>query len=256
MPRTHFIIALIVAGLASTRGLAQPLSFTNNGPTQLQVRAGDASGPNYTIGANDTLPFSQTLSATDPNGGANATASMTLTVDPWEISGSGSGMTNVPGGANPYAFYNASFNILVGNNTVPIYYSFTTSTSVVGGDVVTPEEEVWTEFVDLHYGGVIAQYGSMFAQPGGSISGVIAPGAGFQVLGLMSQAGPPTGSASLGYTFDLQLSTSPIPEPSTYAALAGIGALGFAIWRRRAAVTRLRQDYGEASSQRLPPSFR
>ena len=33
-------------------------------------------------------------------------------------------------------------------------------------------------------------------------------------------------------SFD-NLSVSAVPEPSTYAALAGLGALGFAVWRRR-----------------------
>jgi len=42
------------------------------------------------------------------------------------------------------------------------------------------------------------------------------------------------GSESTGVTFDsFVLTTSAIPEPGTYTALAGIAALGLAAWRRR-----------------------
>ena len=52
------------------------------------------------------------------------------------------------------------------------------------------------------------------------------------------------GSVISGYDFSLDLfadtlrltaTASAIPEPSTYAALAGLGALGLALWRRRQA---------------------
>lgn len=36
---------------------------------------------------------------------------------------------------------------------------------------------------------------------------------------------------------EIRLYTSAIPEPSTYAALAGLGALGLAVWRKRRTVT-------------------
>jgi hypothetical protein len=56
-------------------------------------------------------------------------------------------------------------------------------------------------------------------------------------LGLRFYAaeGNSTGAVSLGQmTYD-NLSVSAVPEPSTYAALAGLAALGVVFWRRRAA---------------------
>ncbi len=42
---------------------------------------------------------------------------------------------------------------------------------------------------------------------------------------------------TLGSVYADNMSVSAIPEPSTYAALAGLGALGLAFWRRRSART-------------------
>ncbi|MCX6951520.1 MAG: PEP-CTERM sorting domain-containing protein [Verrucomicrobia bacterium] len=42
-----------------------------------------------------------------------------------------------------------------------------------------------------------------------------------------------SGSDTIHMTLDQIALTSPIPEPGTYAALAGVLALGFAAWRRR-----------------------
>src|SRR5205085_2109946 len=46
-----------------------------------------------------------------------------------------------------------------------------------------------------------------------------------QIVGYGDMAGGATGA--------FLLTASPIPEPSTFAALAGLGALGLAAWRRR-----------------------
>ncbi|AOS44033.1 hypothetical protein Verru16b_01094 [Lacunisphaera limnophila] len=42
------------------------------------------------------------------------------------------------------------------------------------------------------------------------------------------------GAISVGSIYADNFAVSAIPEPSTYAALAGLGALGLALWRRRA----------------------
>lgn len=53
-------------------------------------------------------------------------------------------------------------------------------------------------------------------------------------LGLVSEQGK-NGGINTAYRFDeITLSTAPIPEPSAFAALGGVAALGFAALRRRA----------------------
>ncbi len=44
---------------------------------------------------------------------------------------------------------------------------------------------------------------------------------------------PTPGSADFRMTFDNLVLTSAVPEPSTYAMIAGVLALGFVAWRRR-----------------------
>lgn len=55
-------------------------------------------------------------------------------------------------------------------------------------------------------------------------------------LDLFAGSGGGAGAITGGISFD-NMSVSAIPEPSTYAAIAGLGALGLAFWRRRQART-------------------
>ncbi len=62
--------------------------------------------------------------------------------------------------------------------------------------------------------------------------------AGWSLTGAMDIS--PDGQWIVGYginptgqTEGFRLQLAAIPEPSTYAALAGLGALGLAVWRRR-----------------------
>jgi len=61
---------------------------------------------------------------------------------------------------------------------------------------------------------------------------------GATLTGLTGASFSATGLGGYGYAFDLSgtqlnLTVSAIPEPSTYAMLAGVAALGLAAWRRR-----------------------
>jgi hypothetical protein len=62
-------------------------------------------------------------------------------------------------------------------------------------------------------------------------AGSAANGFYFEVLGNSNLAGAISGGSMYADNF----AVSAIPEPSTYAALAGLGALGLAFWRRRQA---------------------
>jgi hypothetical protein len=69
----------------------------------------------------------------------------------------------------------------------------------------------------------------------GAQAGITAPlnnGMGLVLVGF-SNGG--AGAIAAGDMYYDNLSVSAIPEPSTYAALAGLGALGLAFWRRRQA---------------------
>jgi hypothetical protein len=61
--------------------------------------------------------------------------------------------------------------------------------------------------------------------------GNVTNGFNFEVFGNSNLAA----SLSAGSVYADNFSVSAIPEPSTYAAFAGLGALGLAIWRRRQA---------------------
>lgn len=54
-------------------------------------------------------------------------------------------------------------------------------------------------------------------------------------LGLIGFQNGATGAITSGQMYYDNFAVSAIPEPSTYAALAGLGALGLAFWRRRQA---------------------
>lgn len=69
----------------------------------------------------------------------------------------------------------------------------------------------------------------------GAQNGLTAPnldGIGLNLVGFSNGA---TGAITSGQMYFDNLSVSAIPEPSTYAAFAGLGALGLALWRRRQA---------------------
>lgn len=72
--------------------------------------------------------------------------------------------------------------------------------------------------------------GSWYSEPTGGFS--------FRLLGMNTGSLALDGSTLFADNFSViagQTAMSAIPEPSTYAAFAGLGALGLAVWRRRQA---------------------
>lgn len=71
---------------------------------------------------------------------------------------------------------------------------------------------------------------SQVFNPGTAWAGSPTDGFSFRILGFSTSPG-----VSGGELYADNFSVSAIPEPSTYAAFAGLGALGLACWRRRLA---------------------
>ena len=69
----------------------------------------------------------------------------------------------------------------------------------------------------------------------GAQAGITAPLNNGMGLALVGFSNGGAGAIAAGDMYYDNLSVSAIPEPSTYAALAGLGALGLAFWRRRQA---------------------
>jgi len=59
--------------------------------------------------------------------------------------------------------------------------------------------------------------------------GSVTNGFNFEVFGNSNLAG----ALSVGSVYGDNFAVTAVPEPSTYAAIAGLGALGLAVWRRR-----------------------
>ena len=70
--------------------------------------------------------------------------------------------------------------------------------------------------------------GNWFAEPTGGYS--------FRILARNSVDAPISGDSMFADNFSVvagATAMSAVPEPSTYAAIAGLGALGLAFWHRR-----------------------
>jgi hypothetical protein len=83
-------------------------------------------------------------------------------------------------------------------------------------------------------GNTFLNYGT--GAPGSTSGWFVTPSTGFglEVYGALYGNGTLTGPIAMsGQMYADNLSVSAIPEPSTYAAFAGLGALGLAFWRRR-----------------------
>ncbi len=77
-------------------------------------------------------------------------------------------------------------------------------------------------------------YAWIFVETSGGISGFFADGFAIDTTSFLNARDGTWSVTSDGHTLSLAYTTSAIPEPSTYAGLAGLAAWGLAAWRRRA----------------------
>jgi hypothetical protein len=99
--------------------------------------------------------------------------------------------------------------------------SFTISVFTTGSDFIS------ATFATNQFTGSYTTVTATFSQ-----TGTFDP---LSILGWGISGGEPSGSTNFRMSFDSIVASSPVavPEPSTYASLAGVAALGFVAYRRR-----------------------
>lgn len=115
-------------------------------------------------------------------------------------------------------------NVLLETRYNPSTNALTTAFSFDGG----------TTYYDFTTGGGTNAFGSSASFTVTNWAASATDGFGLDFYGALYGNGTQTGPTLLsGQAYVDNLSVSAVPEPSTYAALAGLGALGLAIWRKR-----------------------
>jgi len=136
-------------------------------------------------------------------------------------------------GAYAYSHATNGQNLLVEKGYGPIF----TLTSYVESPAVTDLSDLTVRFthsaathdITIAYSNDGATfYDSITFNPGTDWSGAPTAGYSFRVMALSTAE-----AIGAGQMYVDNFSVSAIPEPSTYAAFAGLGALGLALWRRR-----------------------
>lgn len=117
-------------------------------------------------------------------------------------------------------------NVLLETRYNPSTNTLTTAFSFDGG----------TTYYDFTTGGGTNAFGGGASFTVTNWAASATDGFGLDIYGALYGNGTQTGpTLTSGQAYMDNLSVSAVPEPSTYAALAGLGALGLAIWRRRRA---------------------
>ena len=160
--------------------------------------------------------------------------SLSLTGQPFHIFGSSSGVTTITtlNSSGPFADAHSSFNLVIHLDQI-YYYQWSTSVAATGNfanSQVTLFDDLG--FPNTSFPSYVASTGTgvTFSDAESGVFGLTGLGGFLQITGGTAIASNFAGSADL--TFDLLLSATPIPEPSTYAMFAGVAALGLAILRR------------------------
>ena len=202
--------------------------------------AGDAGGPQQNLTSNAN-PFSQTANASVDNTNVpgtpavqTATMSLSLTGQPFHIFGSSSGVTTITtlNSSGPFANAHSSFDLLIHLDQV-YYYQWSASVTAAGAanSTVTLYDDLGFPNVSFQDSIVNPVTGTTISRAESGRFGLTGLAGNLQLIGSTGIGSGSVGSAS--FTFDLLLSATPIPEPSTYAALNGLAALGLALLKRR-----------------------
>ena len=189
-----------------------------------------------------SLAFASTDLATKWGDEIHAVAGGTLSEMKFSIFNSGSSAGTLTGATFDLSFYNLTGGTLgtrIGGFSTSLTfqtplaqgtYSVLTATGLASLGIVLPQDFIVTQQVTAKTG-TASRLGIVSLSPvttGTSPNSYYRSGTGFS-SGFYNSTGP----VNPIYSFKvLTLAPTPVPEPSTYAALSALGLAGFGVWRR------------------------
>jgi hypothetical protein len=198
------------------------LDFSKGAGAGSQYRGWDGDGAGSASRTSDSLTTSWIADLTVTNTTAGLAGGEYMSLG-FEVAGSGGQYSAIMLSATSVGSFLRAEGI--GFSAVEVATGDTTAVNLrLAWDAGTQILNSYYSFDGTNYNS-LAAFTPVTQWTGGSAAG----GFFFEVFGNSNAAG----AISAGSAFADNFAVSAIPEPSTYAAFAGLGALGLAFWRRR-----------------------